>query len=166
MKKKYFMPKLSESQVNRLEEIKFYLFVVRMVKLFEKARTGYDFSNMVTMFAELNNVDPVTLEQASILITKERNRPSKDDILILTKYQNLPYRFISKNFAGYRQLYNKIDEFIKNPEEKLEQRLEDNIVNEIKKFNKNYIENMHPQLYILGTDIENGSTVNDWDSWD
>lgn len=152
------LPNLTQKQINRLNEIKFYLFVTKLDKVFKGAVSQYSHLDIINILAEIAQVDPMDIQNIVILLKKQQNIPTKEEVVLATKYLNLGYRFTSKNLISQRTV-SKISDELKTKSEKaikniLEQRLTNEQVDLIISINDYYTEYLKVPFDIMGTEIK------------
>ena len=152
------LPTLSKKQINRLNEIKFYLFVTKLDKVFKATVSQYSNLDIITILAELAQVDPMDIENIIILLKKQQNIPTKEEVVLTAKYLNLGYRFVSKNLISQRTV-QKISDELKNKNEQtvkhiLEQRLSNEQTELVTRLNEFYEEYLKVPFDIMGAIVK------------
>lgn len=151
--KKYNLPTFTDKQLNRLEEVKFYMFTTRMLKLCNNKLKQYSMGDVANLLAELTNTNPLDIQNAIVLITKQNAIPSKKETAILLKHLDIPYRDINESYMSTRTFYSLIEDYTFLPEQEqlnyLVPRLDEKTTKEIKQFNTNFEKDVFPVIRIL-----------------
>lgn len=151
--KKYNLPNFTDKQLNRLEEVKFYIFTTRILKLCKNKLKQYSIGDVANILAELTNTNPIDIQNAIVLITKQNAMPSKKETAILLKYLDIPYRDINESYMSTRTFYSLIEEYSYLSETEqlnyLVPRLDETTNKEIKQFNTNFEKEVFPVIRIL-----------------
>ena len=168
MKIRFTTPTLTKQQQERVEEIKFYLFISKLTKKCNQNLVQYNNNDVIQMLAELTKTDTIDLQNAIILLDKVQNKPTKEETAIAVKYLGLPYRFINKYIMPIRSLYTALEEYdSKSNAEKINSlvpRLDAEIREQIEKFNTNFKEEVFFIFKMIGEDYKvNERNDTEWD---
>lgn len=162
MKKTLFMPLLNKAEKDRIEEVKFFLFVFRMQKL-ARSVGAEDEQAILKNVIELTQSNETLILLAANNITTLACKPQDIEVAVTAKYSGYPYRYIEKRLMHSRKFYDLVNEYINNHEQNmLFPRLQEEITAEIVEFNKKVRERICPIVYFLNNDIKEETEV--WNS--
>lgn len=168
MKKRFITPNLNESQLKRIEEIKFYLFVSKLTKKCNASLVQYNNNDVIQLLAELTKTDTIELLNAIIVLDKVQNKPNKEETAVAVKYLGLPYRFINKYVMPIRSFYNSLEDYdAKSTSEQIQTivpRLEGNVFTQVQIFNERFKNEIYPIFKTIGEDYKsNERNETEWD---
>ena len=150
-----FLPNLTKKEINRLNEIKFYLFVTKLDKVFKNAVSQYTYLDLIAILSELAQIDPIDIQNIIILLRKQQNLPTKEEVVLATKYFNLGYRFTSKNLISQRTVAKITNDLSDKSEQDIKRILEQRLSNEqtelITRLNNYYEEYLKVPFEIMNT---------------
>lgn len=143
MARNFIVKKAEHSTKQRMKEIQFW-FIMKQWRLkhIKRLVIGTDYElyidNMIENFCQLHNIKLTAIQYATSRIHQMFFRPTHLEIALATKYLNLPVRLGMKlGNVGNRKLYIALENYIsKEGSYDLEPRFDQEIVQELEKFNR------------------------------
>lgn len=115
MKKTIEMPTLTKMEKERIEEIKFFLFVSKLMRLARSTGSEDEFA-LLRNCIEITQCNETILTIAANNILTLANKPQEIEVAVAAKYMEYPYRFIEKRLMHSRKFYKLITEYLENKE--------------------------------------------------
>lgn len=152
MKRTLNMPPLTNMEKARIEEVKFFLFISKLMRI-ARSTGSEDELALFRNCIEITQCNETLLTVAANNILVLANKPQEIEVAVAAKYMEYPYRFVEKRLMHSRKFYKLINEYLENREvNTLYPRLGE-LTNEIALFNRKVREVICPIFDYLDCDF-------------
>lgn len=162
MKNKITLPTFRKEEIERMEEIKFYLFMSKISKL-ARGNGLEDEMELLRPLIQISGANEDIIELAKNTIVGVNCRPLEIEVSIAARAGGLPYTLVESQLMHSKKHYELSAQYIEERKNSImTPRLADEILTEIIKFNKALQKRVYPVFRFLGMNFEQEEK----DGWD
>ena len=163
MKRSLYLPKPKEIEKERMEEVKFFLFVNKVLKLARGAGLDDHLSLMRPLIAITNTSENLMLAAVKEIMSIAA-KPHDLEVAVTARYMKFPYLFVEKNLMHARKYHDLLVEYRDNQDmNELLPKLPEELTSEIIKFNKEMFDKVTAAYTFLHCEF-NYKEIGQWDS--
>lgn len=163
MKNKINLPNFRKEEIERMEEIKFFLFISKISKV-ARLNGLEDEMELLTPLIKITGANEDIIELAKNTIIGVNCRPLDIEVSITARAGKLPYTLVENQLMHSKKHYELSSQYIEERKNAImTPRLTEEILTEIIKFNDVMQKKVYPVFRFMGMDFEKEEKER-WDS--
>lgn len=163
MKNKIDLPNFRKEEIERMEEIKFFLFISKISKV-ARLNGLEDEMELLTPLIKLTGANEDIIELAKNTIIGVNCRPLDIEVSITARAGGLPYNIVENQLMHSKKHYSLSAQYLEERKNAImTPRLTEDILKEIIKFNSVMQKKIYPVFRLMGMEFEQEEKER-WDS--
>jgi hypothetical protein len=163
MKKTIFLPKPNEAEKERMEEVKFFLFVNKATRAARGAGLDDQLAFIRPAIAITNTSENLIMAAVKEIMSIAA-KPHELEVAVTAKFMKYPYLFVEKNLMHSRKYQTLLMEYRDNKDmNELLPKLPEELTSEIIKFNREMYDKVTPIFAFLHCEFTYRE-IGQWDS--